>query len=171
MNHPDTILYRTTKLQKHSVHEPTSVDIDAERKLEERNPFTYVYISPCQIEVSNDPYQQISYEDMTPCNLTSYECPNVQSNVPRTTTMQIGYNYELYYTIGSDINATLETLEGSQLQHLASLTGLLQCDGISVSRMGNDRDLASDSLFSSKEQEALIGISSFPVDIPDFESK
>jgi hypothetical protein len=168
MDHKDTLLYHRTALKRRGVLQPLSEN--AERNLEDRNPFTYIYVSPCQIEVSNDPYKQVPYEDMTPCNLTSYECPNLRANVRRTATMSIAYNYELHYKMGSDINATLETLEGSQLQHLAYMAGLLQCDGISVSRIGNDRVLESDSLLSSKEQKALIGISSFPLDTPDFQS-
>ena len=166
MDHQETFsLYQTTTLRRRGVLQPLSEN--AERNLEDRNPFSYIYVSPCQIEVSNDPYKQIPYNNLMPCNLTSYECPNVGANVQQTETLSITYNYELHYKVESDINATLETLEGSQLQHLASMTGLLQCDGISVSRTENDRFLESDSLFSSKEQDALIGISSFPLDTPD----
>jgi hypothetical protein len=165
MDHQDILVNQKEAFQRRGSLQPISVI--SQRNLEDRNPFSYIYVSPCQIEVSNDPYKEISYEDMTPCNLTSYECPSVRSNARWTANLSIGYNYELHYKVGSDIGATLETLEGSQLQHLAYMAGLLQCDGISVARIGHGRDLGSESLLSSQEQAALIGISSFPLDIPD----
>ena len=142
-------------LRRREILQP--LDSYQERNLEESDPFTTVYISPCQIQVSNDPYKPIPVEDLVPCNLTLYECPNLHTNVLSTINLTVAYDFELYFKTGSDFTTSLTALEGSQLQHVASVSGLLDCSSAYIfARSGKNRFLESSEILTSSEQAALV---------------
>lgn len=138
-----------------------------ERELEDIEPFTSVYISPCQTQISNDPYKNTSFADMVPCNRTTFECPNALANVRSTSNFTVSYDFELYLKTGIDLESALVALEGYQLQHAAYFMGLLDCGAVSFGRSGSFRKLNSQELLSTSQKAALIAISSDPRDIPD----
>jgi hypothetical protein len=140
---------------------------DADRVLEESNVFSTLYISPCQVEISNDPFNSIPYEDLVPCNLTSYECPTARDGVAATANISVSYDFELRFKTGSDLDITLAALEGSQLQHAASMTGLLECGAFSVTQSGSVRNLQTEDLLTTSEKDSLVAISSDPQDTTD----
>jgi hypothetical protein len=137
------------------------------RELDDIEPFTSVYISPCQTQISNDPYKNTSYADMVPCNRTTFECPSALTNVSSTTNVTVLYDFEIYYKTGLDLETALVALEGYQLQHAAYFMGLLDCGAVSFGRSGSIRTLKSQELLSSSEKAAIVAISSDPRDIPD----
>lgn len=138
--------------------------IEDERGLQNEDPFSTLFISPCQIKVSNDPFEDIPYEDIIPCNLTEYECPNDNAVTSRTELL-INYDFELHFVAGADRDVTLDALEGAQLQHAAALAGLLDCGATAIDR-GNNRALQA-SLLTDDEKKALLSISSAPADMFD----
>ena len=152
-------------LRRRGILEPLAAD--SNRVLEESNVFSTLYISPCQVEISNDPYTSIPYEDLVPCNLTYYVCPSSSNDVAATTNISVSYDFELRYKTGADLNITLTALEGSQLQHAASMTGLLECGAFTVTESGSLRMLQTQDLLTTSEQDALVAISSDPRDAPD----
>ena len=152
-------------LRRRGVLSPLAAN--AERGLEDADLFSTLYISPCQVQISNDPFTTVAFQDLVPCNATSYECPNARENVTATSELKVSYDFELRYKTNSDLDTSLAALEGSQLQHEASLTGLLDCGAFSFTRSGSSRKLQSAELLSSSEKAALVAISSEPKDFPD----
>eukprot|EP00545_Synedropsis_sp_CCMP1620_P005201 CAMPEP_0119008856 /NCGR_PEP_ID=MMETSP1176-20130426/3987_1 /TAXON_ID=265551 /ORGANISM="Synedropsis recta cf, Strain CCMP1620" /LENGTH=457 /DNA_ID=CAMNT_0006961265 /DNA_START=131 /DNA_END=1504 /DNA_ORIENTATION=- len=153
-------------LRRRAKLEPLSVD--SERDLQDGDPFSTLFISPCQIKVSNDPFDEVPFEDIIPCNLKEYECPRNDISSTSRTELVISYDFEIHYASGVDLDATLDALEGAQLQHAASLAGLLDCGATAISRGGGARALqASSSLLTDDEKNALIAISSDPADVKD----
>ena len=152
-------------LRRRGILEPLAANADQD--LDDRSLFSTLYISPCQVQISNDPFNTVSYEDLVPCNLTLYECPDARDGVKSTANITVSYDFELRYKTNSDLETSLAALEGSQLQHAASLTGLLDCGAFSFSRSGSVRNLQTLDLLSSTEKDALIAVSSDPKDAPD----
>jgi len=136
--------------------------------------FSSIFISPCTKKISNDPFEDADpLEDISPCNRTSYECPREMIQVSPTTgeeieplELVIDFDFEIHYDEDVDLVETVNDLEGAYLQHLAALTGLLNCDSVSA-EVRNKGNRKLQSLFTQAEEDALIAIKSDPADTPD----
>lgn len=139
-------------------------------------PFQVVFVSPCQIAISNDPDTSPSLFEEIPCNVTQFLCPDANITTPsgNPDTLFVDFDYEIHYTVGADFNVTVEALEGAMLQHLASFAGLEDCPVPSLSNTFGQRRLDESStqnrrlqFFTTEEKAAIVGVSSNPVDIKD----
>ena len=157
-------------------HQNEQVDVDFQsRYLQDSDatlpPFDVLYISPCQIAISNDPLNPDTIVAI-PCNRTKFECP--VPNVTAQSTLFVDFDYELHYTLGSNLTQTITALEGSMLNHLATLVGLDDCIDANVtvataSGGGNrqrQRNLQQ-PFFTPEEQALFVTVSSDNGDVPD----
>jgi len=139
--------------------------------------FGTIYISPCQKKISNDPFEDADpLEDLSPCNRTSYECPKETTEISEITDgkivltkpleLVINFDFEMHYDEDADLDETMNDLEGSYLQHLAALTGMLNCE-ITSAEVRNSGNRRLKAFLTEEEQDALIGITSDPEDTPD----
>lgn len=143
-----------------------------ERELQ-TDPFSTLYVSPCQIQVSNDPFDEpLDVLDLIPCNLKEYGCPGRQQDGP-TVDIPIEYDFEIHYDTDADFETTMKALEGASLQHAANLAGLLDCNPTETAverQNGNNLRRLNrylQSLLTDEEKAALIGITSDPEDMAD----
>jgi len=98
------------------------------------------YISPCDYRVSNDPLV-VAAEEGDVCDATIYGCVRdhkflLQGN-DKVKEIDIRYEYDLYYKLEGEMSNEedmLEFLEGSMLEHFASILDLKQCPPASYSR-------------------------------------
>lgn len=136
------------------------------------DPFSTLYVSPCQIQVSNDPFDEpLDVLDLIPCNLKQYGCPGRQDGP--TIDIPVEYDFEIHYDTSADFDTTMKALEGASLQHAANLAGLLDCNPTETAverQNGNNLRRLNrylQSLLTDEEKAALIGISSDPEDTAD----
>jgi hypothetical protein len=139
------------------------------RELESENqtdPFTVLYISPCQTRISNDPLHatdDFQESSSVPCNVSSFECFAERGVTNETTvsTLVVSYQYELWTNVGANFNQTVKGLESFMLRHLASITGLDTC---SSSLSSITREVQS---FSAEQMYVFAGMESAPADSID----
>ena len=155
------------------------------------------YVSPCQFRVSNDPLLVSEPEDV--CDATIYGCVrdhtfllNSNDNVKE---LALRYDYDMYYdpydSQMRNVQDMIEFLEGTMLEHLASLLDLKQCpplsslrsssstssntarnnDGPSQRRRATTSDIARRVLqeFSDEQSSVVIAINSQPGDLKSAE--
>lgn len=146
----------------------------------ETDPFLVLHVSPCKTRVSNDPLNPTDDRmGSASCNITSYDCleeRGLTANATNTThvsTMVISFQYELWIRSGANFNSTLETLEGSMLQHTAAVTGLAACATsevviASISRQNpTNTDNRRMQTFSELQMDIFAGAQSTPMDTID----
>lgn len=138
--------------------------------------FSTIFISPCQIKVSNDPFQDgdtagAPDEDLLPCNRTAYECPSdnlMNQSAAEPLNYEVNFDYEVHYVTGTSLERSLEELEDLTLQHLAVLADLFDCEGrtnTKVEERSGGRKLQS--ILEDQYRDALVGISLEPEDVVD----
>jgi hypothetical protein len=132
------------------------------------------YVSPCEFRVSNDP-MLVSDEDV--CDTTIYGCVRDHTflihAMDDVKQIPVSYDYDVYYKFDSPSSYTfmdmVDFLEGTILEHLASLLGLKQCPPAPISNgrnrdgAGNDRQRRLEA-FTEEQKAAFIAINSDPAD-------
>ena len=124
---------------------------DAEESLSKANSITINgnldhYVSPCQFRVSNDPILVSGPEEV--CDATIYGCVRDHSFLLTANDdvkeLALRYDYDMYYdqydSQMSNVQDMIEFLEGSMLEHLASLLNLKQCPPLSSLRLSGHSD-------------------------------
>jgi hypothetical protein len=128
-----------------------------------------VYISPCLVEASNDPFTPEDIDAMKICDQDFYgSCVDDIADFNTTGLFKLGitFDYELHYQIGANFTKTLAALEASMLEHLASVVGLNDCQ---QGRNLRNRQLRFRQLqlLSESELSRFEGVSSLPLDTKD----
>lgn len=141
------------------------------------------YVSPCEYRVSNDP---LIVTESDVCDATIYGCVRdhsflIQSN-DNVKEISLTYDYDMYYQFNSQMHNfrdMQEFLEGSMLEHLASVLDLKQCPTTTAtSRLGESgppqrRILSATSRklqgFSEEQKAYFIAINSEPGDFKSIE--
>jgi hypothetical protein len=119
-----------------------------------------LYISPCAIRASNDPFTDEEIDAMEECARDFYGgCIEDIADLNTTGLFQMSttFDYDLHYQTGANFNTTLAALEASMLEHLASMVGLSSCPQERV------RELQ----FFESEISRFEGVSSLPLDRKD----
>jgi hypothetical protein len=128
-----------------------------------------VYISPCVIEASNDPFTIQDIDEMKVCDQDFYGgCIDDIADFNTTGFLQLGttFDYEIHYQIGANFTKTLAAAEASMLEHIATLVGLTDCQQRRNlrNRRSGVRQL---QLLSESELSRFEGVSSLPLDRKD----
>ena len=128
-----------------------------------------VYISPCTIEASNDPFTAEEIDAMKVCDQDFYgRCIDNIADFNTTGLLQLDttFDYELHYQIGADFTKTLAALQASMLEHVASMVGLSDCQQGRNLRNRRVR-LRQLQLLPEPEFSKIEGVSSLPLDKKD----
>jgi hypothetical protein len=139
-----------------------------------------VYESPCTIKASNEEYSPQDIDAFAPCTTDFYggcvEEASVLDNDDTIKILDVAFDYELYYSVGSNITRTLAYFEGTMLEHISAVTGLTECDNrrldVLVPPVELDLDLVDRRLpryhdFSDEELLLFSGLTSEPLDQVD----
>jgi hypothetical protein len=131
------------------------------------------YVSPCEFRVSNDPMLD---SDQDVCDTTIYGCVRDHTflihAMDDVIQFPVSYDYDVYYKFDSPDYTFMDMvdfLEGSILEHLASLLGLKQCPPAPISNgrnrdgTGNNRNRRLEA-FTEEQKAAFIAINSDPAD-------
>lgn len=131
---------------------------------DDEDPFeVYILVTPCSVRVSNDPINESDELEEDPCNITRFECPPA---LPGGTTKDVvvPFDYEMHYDDAGNWNETVRALESNVLQHLALLTGLMNCrTAVSL----RDDPVRSLNGFSEYELGRIIALDVAPDDEAD----
>jgi hypothetical protein len=127
-----------------------------------------VYESPCTFAASNDEFTPQDIDAFEPCKNFYGGCveeSSVLDNDDSIKILDVAFDYELYYSVGSNITRTLAFFEGTMLEHISAVTGLTECDDrrLDVPELG-DRRLPRYHDFSEVELLLFSGVTSEPVD-------
>ena len=153
--------------------EPNEFEGNVSSYLSESNIFDH-YVSPCEFRVSNDP-MLVSANNV--CDTTIYGCVRDHSFLIHARDgvieLPVSYDYDLFYKLDSSdymFDDIVEFLEGSMLEHLASLVDLKQCPPTPTStgrnRAGNGNNgLRRLETFTEQQKTAFIAVKSGPADI------
>ncbi|CAB9508553.1 expressed unknown protein [Seminavis robusta] len=127
------------------------------------------YASPCEFRVSNDP---LVVFDQDVCDATIYGCTGdhsflVQANED-VRPLELKYEYDLYFGYDStshEFQDMVDFIEGTMLEHMATLLGLKDCNGASaiVRRRHNNNRRKLES-FTDELKAAFVAINSEPGD-------
>ena len=140
---------------------------------DEDEEFTYaVYESPCIIKASNDEFTPQEIDAFEPCTTDFYGgCVEEAAILDTDSTIKIldvAFDYELYYSVGSNITRTLAFFEGIMLEHISAITGLTECDNRRLDvPILVDRRLPEYHDFSDEELSLFSGLTSAPLDQVD----
>jgi hypothetical protein len=135
---------------------------------DEELPF-YVYESPCLFKASNEEFTPQEIDNFEPCTTDFYGgCVEEASVLDNDDSIDVQFDYELYYSVGSSITQTLAFLEGTMLEHISAITGLKECDDrrLDVPILAHRR-LPQYHDFSEEELLLFSGVTSEPVDQVD----
>lgn len=132
------------------------------------------YVSPCEYRVSNDPLL-VSDEEL--CDATLYGCVRdhtflIQAN-DEIKEVDIQYDYDMYYKFDSEVHdfqEMVEFLEGTMLEHMASLLDLKQCPPSYLSSARGPHRKAREITrrlegFTEKQMSSVVAINSEPRDL------
>ena len=131
-----------------------------------------VYESPCIIKASNEEFTAQEIDAFEPCTTEFYGgCVEEAAVLDTDNTIKIldvAFDYELYYSVGSNITRTLAFFEGVMLEHISSITGLTECDDRRLDApILVDRRLPKYHDFSEEELLLFSGVTSEPLDQVD----
>lgn len=142
------------------------------------------YVTPCEYRVSNDPLV-VTEQDV--CDATIYGCARdhkfLISEDENVVEMDLQYDYDVYYRFDSSMhnhNSMVDFLEGTMLEHLASLLDIKQCppggNSSATSRGSGKRELSIQRgrklmEFTEEQTAVFIAINSDPVDDRSQEGK
>jgi hypothetical protein len=135
-----------------------------------------LYESPCILEVSNDEFSPKTIDTFDVCDLDFYGgCMEDAGDLVNTYSgdelfeLKVYFDYELYYRNGANPVITRQHLEGTMLEHLASVLTLNTCDSGTDRRQQRQAQQSRANLhdFSDKVLAQLLGISREPSDLKD----
>ena len=160
----------------------TARELSESEEESEEDLFYDYYKSPCLFEASNDAYSPEKIDAFEVCQTNFYggcheDLQSLETSFPNDDLLEVNilFDYELRYRNRANVTRTIQHLEGTVLEHLATVIGLSECD-----ESGGDRQRLRRKLqqarkdyihhFSDEQIENLLGISHDPLDSqdPDF---
>jgi hypothetical protein len=127
-----------------------------------------LYISPCAIEASNDPFTAEEIDAMKVCEQDFYGgCIDdiAEFNTTGLFQLRTAFDYELHYQTGANFTTALAALEASMLEHVASMVGLSDCE--QGRKLRNRRSRVRQLQLLESELSRFEGVSSLPLDRKD----